>query len=324
MLTTTALIITGWMETGEAFGRDPAGQKMREVGQWWCAYEFFPRHIQRAYPRRAIIERTDAAGNKVWKGPSYKQACEAGGLWRHYGTSWHNEPGWIKYKLAKGLRLQLSIPLIRKAGREGWTDPDFRREVQRLRSPYQGRPLGTHIVPDIATALGEPERFNALYVDCPWLLKDSKNPYGGAAKHYPLMSKDELKALLIRQLARDTAFLLMWVPSAILPDGIEVMQAWGFTYKNVVIWCKEGRFGPGSYFRNGAELLLLGTLPGSGTFVDRSLRNWFIAKPGIHSAKPPEVYDMIERAVPGGPYIEIFATQSRPGWTACGNMVNIK
>ena len=98
----------------------------------------------------------------------------------------------------------------------------------------------------------------------------------------------------------------------------------GFHIQKCCNLVQGGTFGPGSYFRNGAELLLLGTLPGSGTFVDRSLRNWFIAKPGIHSAKPPEVYDMIERAVPGGPYIEIFATQSRPGWTACGNMVNIK
>jgi N6-adenosine-specific RNA methylase IME4 len=116
------------------------------------------------------------------------------------------------------------------------------------------------------------------------------------------------------------------VPNALLPEGLHVMQSWGFRYKSNLVWHKirkdggsDGR-GVGFYFRNVTELLLFGvrgpnarTLPPGRTQV-----NYLATRKREHSRKPDEVFAVIEACSPA-PRIELFARGQRPGWTAWGN-----
>lgn len=123
----------------------------------------------------------------------------------------------------------------------------------------------------------------------------------------------------------NAAHCYLWVPNALLADGLKVMEAWGFTYKSNIVWHKvrkdggsDGR-GVGFYFRNVTELVLFGvkgqmrTLPPGRTQV-----NLFSTRKREHSRKPDELYDIIEACSPG-PYLEMFARYGRPGWTLWGD-----
>ena len=125
--------------------------------------------------------------------------------------------------------------------------------------------------------------------------------------------------------AADQSHLYLWVPNALIPDGLEVMKAWGFTYKTNIVWHKirkdggpDGR-GVGFYFRNTTEVVLFGirgrlrTLP-----PGRSQVNIMKSQKQEHSRKPDELYRIIEECSPG-PYLELFARGGRPGWSVWGN-----
>jgi N6-adenosine-specific RNA methylase IME4 len=121
----------------------------------------------------------------------------------------------------------------------------------------------------------------------------------------------------------------MWVPNALLPEGLEVMKAWGFDYKSNIIWHKirkdggsDGR-GVGFYFRNVTEILLFGTRgKGARTLAPgRRQVNMMETRKREHSRKPDEQYGLIE-ACSRGPFLELFARGTRPGWTYWGNQAN--
>ena len=151
-------------------------------------------------------------------------------------------------------------------------------------------------------------------------------PEHGRLKRYPTMDLDEIKALPIDELAEDRAHLYLWVPNALLAEGLEVMKAWGFTYKGNIVWYKtridggpDGR-GVGFYFRNVTEILLFGvrgknirTLKPGRTQV-----NIIATRKREHSRKPDEQYKIIEACSPG-PFVELFARSKRDGWAQWGN-----
>ncbi len=121
------------------------------------------------------------------------------------------------------------------------------------------------------------------------------------------------------------AHLYLWVPNALLLEGIEVLQAWGFRYVSNIIWAKrrkdggpDGR-GVGFYFRNVTEPILFGVKGSMRTLAPaRSTVNMLETRKREHSRKPDEQYDLIESCSPG-PYLEMFARYSRPGWSSWGN-----
>jgi len=133
----------------------------------------------------------------------------------------------------------------------------------------------------------------------------------------------------VGEVAAGKSHLYLWVPNALLPDGLAVMKAWGFTYKGNIIWEKvrkdgdpDGR-GVGFYFRNVTEILLFGvrgdsfrTLPPA-----RSQVNLIRAQKREHSRKPDEIIPLIESCSPG-PYLELFARGDRSGWDMWGNQAN--
>jgi N6-adenosine-specific RNA methylase IME4 len=139
------------------------------------------------------------------------------------------------------------------------------------------------------------------------------------------MSLEAIKELPVRDVAAKNAHLYLWVPNALLPEGLEVMSAWGFRYVSNVIWAKrrkdggpDGR-GVGFYFRNVTEILLFGVKGSMRTLSPgRSQVNMIETRKREHSRKPDEQYDLIESCSPG-PYLELFARHPRPGWTLWGD-----
>ena len=133
-------------------------------------------------------------------------------------------------------------------------------------------------------------------------------------------------ALPVSQIAAEKSHLYLWVPNALLPDGLAVMEAWGFAYKGNIIWEKvrkdgepDGR-GVGFYFRNVTEILLFG-VKGAGNRTlppARSQVNLIRAQKREHSRKPDEFIPLIERCSPG-PFLELFARGDREGWAMWGN-----
>lgn len=139
----------------------------------------------------------------------------------------------------------------------------------------------------------------------------------------------ELALLPVEGLAADTAHLYLWVPNALLPNGLELMSAWGFQYKSNIVWHKirkdggsDGR-GVGFYFRNVTELLLFGVRGKNARTLEagRTQVNYIGTRKREHSRKPDEQYDLIESCSPG-PYLELFARGVRKNWVSWGNQAD--
>lgn len=173
------------------------------------------------------------------------------------------------------------------------------------------------------------QRFSTVLADPPWLERGGGQVKRGADRHYPLMSTAAICKLPVHQLAADDAHLYLWVTNNFLPEGLEVMAAWGFRYVTNLAWGKvrDGKVqqGLGQYFRGAHELLLFGVrgkVPYAVTDEGkRGQHPTLVLEPrGEHSAKPEVFHRIIEKVSPG-PYLEIFARREVPGWERWGNEV---
>jgi N6-adenosine-specific RNA methylase IME4 len=141
------------------------------------------------------------------------------------------------------------------------------------------------------------------------------------------MRMREILELPVPELAAAQSHLYLWVPNALLREGLEVMKAWGFTYKTNLVWVKirrdggpDGR-GCGFYFRNVTELILFGVRGNLRTLrAGRTQINLVLTRKREHSRKPDELYEVIESCSPG-PYLELFARFPREGWKQWGNAI---
>ena len=175
-------------------------------------------------------------------------------------------------------------------------------------------------------------KFKTVLADPPWRFQNRTGkvaPEHHRLNRYPTMSLEEICEMNVSDIVEETAHLYLWVPNALLPDGLKVMEAWGFKYKTNIIWQKirkdgepDGR-GVGFYFRNTTEVLLFGvrgknarTLPPA-----RSQVNVIKSRKREHSRKPDEQYPLIEACSPGD-FLELFSRGERRGWTVWGNQAN--
>ena len=175
-------------------------------------------------------------------------------------------------------------------------------------------------------------RFATLLADPPWRFLNRTGkvaPEHRRLSRYGTMTTDEICALPVARILAPTAHLYLWVPNALLPDGLKVMAAWGFEYKTNIVWHKQrkdggsdGR-GVGFYFRNVTELLLFGVRGRNARTLDpgRTQVNYIGARKREHSRKPDEQYDLITACSPG-PYLEMFARGTRPNWAVWGNQAD--
>ena len=176
------------------------------------------------------------------------------------------------------------------------------------------------------------ERFSTLLADPPWRFANRTGkmaPEHRRLSRYGTMTMEEIGALPVADILAPTAHLYLWVPNALLPHGLNVLQAWGFTYKTNVVWHKirkdggsDGR-GVGFYFRNVTEMLLFGVRGKNARTLAPGRRqvNYIGTRKREHSRKPDEQYDIIEACSPG-PYLELFARGLRPGWASWGKQAH--
>ena len=181
-------------------------------------------------------------------------------------------------------------------------------------------------------AFARGRKFKTILADPPWQFQNRTGkvaPEHRRLSRYSTMTLDDICALPVEGIAAETAHLYMWVPNALLPDGLRVMQEWGFTYKSNLIWHKirkdggsDGR-GVGFYFRNVTEIILFG-VRGKNARTEppgRSQVNFIATRKREHSRKPDEQYKLIEACSPG-PYLELFARGERKKWEVWGNQAD--
>ena len=173
------------------------------------------------------------------------------------------------------------------------------------------------------------KKYSTIYADPPWRFQNRTGkvaPENKKLNRYETMSLEEIEALPVSQIASEKSHLYIWVPNALLPEGLAVMKAWGFEYKSNIVWEKirkdgepDGR-GVGFYFRNVTEILLFGIRGSNNRTLApaRSLVNLIRTQKREHARNPDEIVPLIERCSPG-PFIELFARGARNGWDMWGN-----
>lgn len=176
------------------------------------------------------------------------------------------------------------------------------------------------------------QKFATIYADPPWRFQNRTGkvaPENKKLNRYETMDLEAIKAMPVSEIAASKSHLYLWVPNALLPDGLEVMKAWGFEYKGNIVWEKvrkdgmpDGR-GVGFYFRNVTELLLFGIKGDNNRTLApaRSQVNLIRTMKREHSRKPDEIIPIIEACSPG-PFIELFARGDREGWAMWGNQAD--
>lgn len=173
------------------------------------------------------------------------------------------------------------------------------------------------------------KKYKTIYADPPWQFQNRTGkvaPEHKRLNRYETMSLEEIMGLPVGQAADEKCHLYLWVPNALLPDGLRVMEAWGFTYKTNVVWEKvrkdgmpDGR-GVGFYFRNVTELLLFGIKGENNRTLDagRSQVNLIRSMKREHSRKPDEFIPLIE-SCSNAPFLELFARGIRKNWDMWGD-----
>ncbi|MFT3973672.1 MAG: MT-A70 family methyltransferase [Amaricoccus sp.] len=184
---------------------------------------------------------------------------------------------------------------------------------------------------DLRQFLGA-RRFATVLADPPWRFVNRTGkvaPEHRRLSRYPTLTIEEICALPVAEHLEATAHCYLWVPNALLPEGLEVLRAWGFQYKSNLIWHKvrkdggsDGR-GVGFYFRNVTEIILFGTRGRNARTLPPGRRqvNVIATRKREHSRKPDEQYDLIESCSPGD-YLELFGRGVRKGWTVWGNQAS--
>jgi N6-adenosine-specific RNA methylase IME4 len=178
--------------------------------------------------------------------------------------------------------------------------------------------------------------YRVIYADPPWSFAtySARGKGRSADAHYDCMDLDTIKRLPVASWAHPDAVLLMWATDPLLDRALEVIRAWGFAYKTVgFYWTKLNKGTPalaseadfftglGFWTRANPEPCLLATR-GRPRRRSGSVRKLVVAPRREHSRKPDEMYERIE-ALLEGPYLELFARGSRPGWDGWGAQIGL-
>ncbi|EGQ8311273.1 TPA: MT-A70 family methyltransferase [Vibrio diabolicus] len=173
-------------------------------------------------------------------------------------------------------------------------------------------------------------KYDVIYADPPWQFSSKRtggSMKSGASQKYPTMTIDDLKKMPVGELASDNCYLIMWYVNAMPKEACDLAEAWGFTVKNIngLVWGKETVnglpfFGLGYHTRAGTESALI-AVKGKPKPASRSVRSFFTAPVGEHSAKPQEGRDKVEKIA--GRFarkLELFHRgEPRNGWDVFGN-----
>lgn len=184
---------------------------------------------------------------------------------------------------------------------------------------------------DLAQFL-EGRRFGTVLADPPWRFTNRTGkvaPEHRRLSRYGTLTVEKICSLPVADHLEERAHCYLWVPNALLPEGLKVLRAWGFEYKSNLVWHKvrkdggsDGR-GVGFYFRNVTEILLFGVRGKNARTLASGRRqvNLFATRKREHSRKPDEQYQIIE-SCSWGPYLELFGRGIRKGWVVWGNQAD--
>lgn len=186
--------------------------------------------------------------------------------------------------------------------------------------------INSHFLKDIGK-----QRFSTVLADPPWRFQNRTGKVAPEYKkysRYETLSLEEIKNMPISSITEERAHLYLWVPNALLQEGLDTMKAWGFEYKSMITWVKITKKGDvhkggvGFYFRNATEQLLFGVKGKNVRTLKagRTQPNVIISERTRHSAKPEEQYNIIENCS-WDSYLELFARQKRQGWISWGNEI---
>jgi len=177
----------------------------------------------------------------------------------------------------------------------------------------------------------EQKRYGVIYSDPPWHFKvydDETGSDRGAIAHYDTMSFEQIAAIPVTNWAAEDCVLFLWATDPLLPKALELISLWGFEYKTVgFYWAKTNKdektffTGMGYWTRANPEQCLLATR-GKPKRLNADVQRLIVAPRREHSRKPDEVRSAIERLVPG-PYLEMFARETKPGWDVFGNQTQL-
>ena len=164
-------------------------------------------------------------------------------------------------------------------------------------------------------------KYRVLYADPPWPYRDQHVSGSSARVNFKTMTIPDICKLPVRAHSLDDSVLLMWTTPATMyddPGPIDVVKAWGYTYKQQLIWQKPNHVH--SHYVNARHEVLLICTRGS-CLPEKKFDSVQAAGKDRreHSTKPIDFYRIIEQMYPQGPYLELFATFKRDGWTAFGN-----
>ena len=292
---TPGMSFEDWLEDGEVL-KATAEASLWQWADWWIQGD------------HKYGERAAQAELLPW---AYQTLKDAGWVCRKIERSRRRDP--LPLSFHKEVAVLPPVDqddLLDECIDEAWTRKELRQAVRRKKNstPSETEP------PPLPAG-----QFDVLYVDPPWRYDFAETDSRQIENQYPTMSQADLCALKVP--AADNALLLLWATAPKLAEALEVMAAWGFEYKTHAIWDK-GQIGMGYWFRGQHELLLVGT---QGVFSpplpeDRQ-GSVYCEDRGRHSPKPAYFYEWIERAFPSRAYCELFARQTRDGWTAWGNQV---
>lgn len=189
------------------------------------------------------------------------------------------------------------------------------------------------------------KKYNIIYADPPWSYKD-KSCQGNAAQHYSLMTDSDICALPVKDIADTDCVLFMWATYPKIREALDVIKAWGFTYKTIDFqWVKENKSGNGHFFglgrwtRGNTEPCIIATkgeafpvvlneeastpcliaTKGKPKRISASVGQLIFSPLRAHSQKPDEVRDRIVELMGDLPRIELFARSAAEGWDCWGN-----
>ena len=164
------------------------------------------------------------------------------------------------------------------------------------------------------------KKYRTILADPPWdIHQRGKYNTRSAESHYELMPLARIKAMPVADLCRENSHLYLWIPNGLLQEGLDVIKAWGFTFRSPIYWIKP-RLSLGNYIRNASETLFFATR-GKAPVKFHAQPNWLFAPQQEHSHKPEEQFAVIER-LSHGPYLELFARRRQPGWDVWGNEID--
>jgi N6-adenosine-specific RNA methylase IME4 len=229
---------------------------------------------------------------------------------------------------AEKLTPEVRADIARRAAEARWSN---KGKVVKFARPELSREDRVAMMAEAAESLRasiESQPFGTIVADPPWRFTNRTGkvaPEHRRLARYDTMSISEIAALPVRDVAADRSHCYLWTPNALVPDALQVLASWGFTYKTMFIWHKirkdggsDGR-GVGFYFRNVTETVLFGVRGSLRTFQPgRRQVNLLATRKREHSRKPDEMYGIVEACSPG-PFLELFARYPQPGWSTWGD-----